>query len=432
MAVTHRSISVVTEATFGSIDSLTGAPSASGLVFLSIPCERDPIVVPGESPVSERLEARDGPFGLPPELDSTYIAGTKKQRRTGSLTIRCDFTTLGSGANYDATPLGRLMNGGFKNSTPMNENDAVTVAVSDNSFTPTNIARYVLGGMFGIEINGRAEYAHVTSNNAGGAGDVGYSPKLTRALTAADTVRLLDHWYTPKGAASGAVEDSLAFKIDGVGVRTYAFGCKLESLSVSIEGGRLLGDFVYQCAHIQDEHGSATGPVEPVIVANGATPHFRNCYVVLSSTASTSRSDIAGNDGDELDRISLDCSEMAVTVTNTLSPVGQTSTLIGMSDLEVSDQTVEVSLTLDTANTAINNDFRDSVIRDLLIGTGPVGDGQGMAINIPGAFLAADPQRREIDGEIVQQKLTYSASRYGGDANATGAGNAPFRIGLGL
>ncbi len=103
-----------------------------------------------------------------------------------------------------------------------------------------------------------------------------------------------------------------------------------------------------------------------------------------------------------------------------------------MSDLEVSDVVVEVALTVDTPNTVISDDFRDGVVRDLLIGTGPVGDGQGMAISVPGAYLTVDPLVRAIDGELVQQKLTYSASRYGGDAGTGDAGGTPFRLGLGL
>ena len=78
-----------------------------------------------------------------------------------------------------------------------------------------------------------------------------------------------------------------------------------------------------------------------------------------------------------------------------------------------------------TANTTISNDFRDAVVRDLLIGTGPVGDGQGMAINVPGAYLTVDPLIRKIDGEIVQQSLTYAASRFGGDAGTGARGAHP-------
>lgn len=431
MAVTHRSLSVAVESSFGSIDSTTGAPSASGLSFISIPCERDPIVVPGEPPVSERTEARDGPHGLPPELDTTYIAGTKQQRRTGTVTVRCDFTTLGTGANYAGTALGRLLSAGFSTTIPGAESDAVSAPVSDNRYTPTTLANYKLGGLIGLEINGRAEYAHVTSENASGTGNIGYSPAFSRALTTSDTVRLCQTWYTAKGTNSGSVANSLAFRVDGVGVLSYAFGCKLESLSISVDGGRLMGEFVFQAAHIEDDHASATGPVEPQ-TTDGATPHFRSCYVLLSDAASTSRTDISGDNGDEHGRIALSVSEFSATITNTLTPVGQSSSLIGMSDMEVSDQTVEVSLTVDTPNTTINNDFRDAVVRDLLVGTGPVGDGQGMALNVPGAYLTVDPQIRVIDGEIVQQSLTYAASRFGGDAGTGDAGGTPLRIGLGL
>ena len=431
MAVTHRSLSVAVESSFGSIDSSTGAPSATGLSFISIPCERDPIVVPGEAPVSERTEARDGPHGLPPELDTTYIGGVKQQRRTGTVTVRCDFTTLGSGSNYAATALGRLLSAGFSTTIPGAESDAVSAAVSDNRYTPTTLGNYKLGGLIGLEINGRAEYAHVTSENASGTGNIGYSPAFSRALTNSDTVRLLQTWYTAKGTASGAVGSSVAFRIDGVGVRSFAYGCKMESLAISVDGGRLMGDFTFQAAHIEDDPTYVGGPFEPE-TTNGATPHFRSCYVVVSDGAVTSRTDISGDNGDEKGRVSFDVSELSATITNTLTPVGQTSSLIGMSDMEVSDQTVEINLTLDSANTTISNDFRDAVVRDLLIGTGPVGDGQGMAINIPGAYLTVDPLIRKIDGEIVQQSLTYAASRFGGDAGTGDAGGTPFRIGLGL
>jgi hypothetical protein len=51
MAVTHRSLSIASESSFGSL--VDGIPSFSGLLFTSIPCERDPIVIAGEPVVSE-------------------------------------------------------------------------------------------------------------------------------------------------------------------------------------------------------------------------------------------------------------------------------------------------------------------------------------------------------------------------------------------
>ena len=65
MAVTHRSISVAPESSFGSLAS-NGLPSTSALTFVSIPCERDPIIIYGEPVASERNDARDGAYGSPP------------------------------------------------------------------------------------------------------------------------------------------------------------------------------------------------------------------------------------------------------------------------------------------------------------------------------------------------------------------------------
>ena len=65
MSVTHRSLSIAPESSFGSLAAATGLPSTSGLTFVSIPCERDPIVIYGEPVASERNDARDGSYGLP-------------------------------------------------------------------------------------------------------------------------------------------------------------------------------------------------------------------------------------------------------------------------------------------------------------------------------------------------------------------------------
>ena len=66
MAVTHRSLSIAVESSFGSLDATTGLPSNSGLTYISIPCERDPIIIPGEPVASERNDARDGSYFVPP------------------------------------------------------------------------------------------------------------------------------------------------------------------------------------------------------------------------------------------------------------------------------------------------------------------------------------------------------------------------------
>ena len=73
MASTVRSLSVALEGSgdFGSLGT-DGIPSASGLTFISVPCERDPIVISGEPVISERNDAKDGPYFVPPENDTVY------------------------------------------------------------------------------------------------------------------------------------------------------------------------------------------------------------------------------------------------------------------------------------------------------------------------------------------------------------------------
>ena len=101
--------------------------------------------------------------------------------------------------------------------------------------------------------------------------------------------------------------------------------------------------------------------------------------------------------------------------------------------MEISESTVELSLTLSTVNTAINEDYFNRTVRQILVGTGPIGDGLGCAIMLPAAMLTNDPSVYDVSGnDIVRQSLTYQQSRFGGDVVETNAGNSPFRIGLGI
>jgi hypothetical protein len=104
-----------------------------------------------------------------------------------------------------------------------------------------------------------------------------------------------------------------------------------------------------------------------------------------------------------------------------------------MSDMEISDVVVELSLTLSTVNTTIKDDFFNRTVRQILVGTGPQGDGLGCAIMLPAAALTVDPNVYDVSGnDIVRQQLTYSQSRFGGDVVETNAANSPFRLGLGI
>lgn len=427
MSVTHRSISVAVESTFGSIDGATGLPSVGGLSFTSIPAERDPIVLFGEAPVSERNELRSGPHLQQPELDTMWASGNRQQRRTGEVTITLDLTTVGTGADsYDDTGLGRLLRAGFKSITS-GFTAADTVTMSTSSVVVPTTYPYELGSMVGASIAGRAEYSSVTSDDRGGLGTThGLSPALSTTTTA---LYPMQTFYTATGSDSGSVDSSLAFKIDGVNFQSYMVGCKCSSMSLSLDGGRVMGTFTFQAAHIFDSHGSNT-PIEPVH-QSGAPCHFRGSYVVISSGAPTSGTTVAGTTGDELGRTdAANCSAFELTVSNELIPVGNSSDILGMSDMEVAGVTVECTLTLDAPLSLVANDFRDRVKRSVLVGFAPIGEGLGGCFMIPAAHLTADPLRYEVGGEIVQQTLSYSQSHYGGDAGTGNAKNSPFRIAL--
>jgi hypothetical protein len=429
MSVTHRSISVATESSFGSL--VDGLPSYSGLTYTSIPCERDPIIVYGDVVVSERNDARDGTYSLPPEPDTVWSGGSRVRRRTGTVEIRLDLTTVGSSVNnYSANYLGELLGAGFLTQAGLTHSDAVTSVVDVNNFTPTTTStNYVTGSIIGADLGGRAEYSSVTDNNV--SGDVSVSPAFSSSFTGTPTMRLLQTWYCPTRDNLGTTQHSLSFRVDGVDFRSYAYGCRLESMTLSLDNGRVMADLVYQAAIIQDDHGNAVGPVEPSY-NSGAPCFFRGSYVVISDAAPTSLTDV-GLTGDTLGRIALDVEDFTLTVTNTLTPIGHSNSILAMRDMEVSDVDVELSLTVTTPNTTINNDFFNRQLRQVLVGFGPLAAGQGGAFMLPAAYLANDPSKYDPSGnDIVRQPLTYKMSRFGGDVADTGdVYNSPFRLALG-
>lgn len=429
MSVTHRSISVATESSFGSL--VDGLPSYSGLTYTSVPCERDPIIVYGDVVVSERNDARDGTYSLPPEPDTVWSGGSRVRRRTGTVEIRLDLTTVGSSVNnYGSNYLGELLGAGFLTQAGLTHSDAVASVVDVNNFTPTTTStNYITGSIIGADLGGRAEYSSVTDNNV--SGDVSVSPAFSSSFTGTPTMRLLQTWYCPTRDNLGTTQHSLSFRVDGVDFRSYAYGCRLESMTLSLDNGRVMADLVYQAAIIQDDHGNAVGPVEPSY-NSGAPCFFRGSYVVISDAAPTSLTDV-GLNGDTLGRIALDVEDFTLTVTNTLTPIGHSNSILAMRDMEVSDVDVELSLTVTTPNTTINNDFFNRQLRQVLVGFGPIAAGQGGAFMIPAAYLANDPSKYDPSGnDIVRQPLTYKMSRFGGDVADTGdIYNSPFRLALG-
>ena len=144
---------------------------------------------------------------------------------------------------------------------------------------------------------------------------------------------------------------------------------------------------------MQDDHGSASGPIEPTY-NTGAPAFFRRAYVVASSTSPTSLTN--ASTGDTLGRLALDAEEFSLTLTNTLTPMGHSNSIIAMSDMEISDVVVELSLTLSSVNTTISSDFFNRTVRQIIVGTGPQGDGLGCALMLPAIIVLSYVQLKTL------------------------------------
>jgi hypothetical protein len=389
----------------------------------------DPIIIYGDVVASERNDTRDGSYFVPPEPDTVFSSGSRVRRRTGQVQIRLDLTTIGSTpSNYNSNYLGYLLGAGFLTQVNSVDSVAVTSIADVNNFTATGYSSNDIGTLISTIINGKCEYSAITDVDTN---DVTVSPAFTSGFTGTPTLRGTQTWYPGSRTVTGTKTHSLTFRVDGINFRTYAYGCVLETLAISLDNGRLMADLTYQSACIQDDHGTASGPVEPVY--NGGTPpFFRNAYVVVSSTSPTSLTNASGS-GDALARTELDCEDFSLTVTNTLTPLGNSESILAMSGYDISTVDVELTLTLSTVNTTIANDYFNRTVRQVLVGTGPIADGEGCAIMLPSAQLANDPSAYDVSGnDIVRQTLTYKQSRYGGDTVETNAANSPFRLALGI
>jgi hypothetical protein len=168
------------------------------------------------------------------------------RRRTGTVNLRLDLTTIGaSGTNYDfgGGYLGALLGAGFESLVAGSGSDSITAISDVNTFTPTSSANYLHGGIIGVEVNGRAEYSAVTDADV--AGEVTVSPAFSSGFTGTATARLMQSWVPGQRTNLGNTLYSVSFRVDGVGFRSYAYGCVLESMQLSLDNGRVMADLTY-------------------------------------------------------------------------------------------------------------------------------------------------------------------------------------------
>lgn len=430
-STTTRSVAVVQESTFAQISSSTGVPAdISGESWVGLECERASVAPFGDPALQERDNTRDGTHILPPQPDSMWDSANSRwhQRRTGKVTLSCPLRPMGNSAltDWDAAPLGMLLSSGMYRVDPSLESDEVQADSSVNDWQPNVLANFTVGGIVQWTKNGRQEYSAVTDLDSGGLTTVTVSPALSATPASPDVVYLMPTWVESLNMSN--IGSSVSLRLSGDGWRTYATGCRMESWALSFEGDRMLCmlNITMDCAIIWDDHSSSPAAANPTIL-DGRRCSARGSYVVMSTGAVSSGSVPAS-----LLRTAYSAQTWEATYTNTLAPAGRTDDLAGMSDMHVTDHSIEVTATLSTPVTALDTRVWAQAQHSLMLGmAGGGGNGEGAALYIPAATLLNDPAMRNVGGQIVMQDLQFGAGEWALDDGSTGAANTHIRLAVG-
>lgn len=425
----RRSLRVAQEDSgFGNIDATTGLPTVAGLAFISVEGDRADITTIGEPVITTREELRSSFYGRPDEMITMKDnSGNLVQRRKGQVVLNCRVRGLGGtpGAVIDSLgnhPIAWMLNSSLQ-AFPYGATLNVDSAASATSIVADDAIYAPVGSVLAYDKLGRRSYTAVTAHDSG-TDTYTLSPALPQTPNASDVLRGTNFWGIPTGAMGPGY--SLAFSLDGDGWCTKAFGCRLESLEIAWElDGEATWSFTFQAAHIQDFHSSAS-IVDPEYAA-GHVVHPLGAHHVLSST----RSDGVGPLN--LARTRLPVEAGSVTINFTLGPCGDSLTILGMKDLEVTDVNIEVSLTLCEVQSLVTDDYKNGVPRSLMLSFGPTGAGEGAFIYIPSAVMTSDPNLRDLGGDVIKQVLNYKVGLWIGDDPLVTDGegeNTLFRIGL--
>lgn len=428
MASTNiKSLRVWQESSFGDLagngDPSTTIPGSA----VALDCNRAEITSYGEIAANERDTVRWGPYHIAPDPETVPDSnGNLIARRVGDVTFTLPLEGLGSG-DSDDNPLVWLLASGMADSgAPGIASETAASNVATQTFDVDDESEYPPGLLFqALGLQAAAQFSAVV--DASVEDTVEHSPAFSAELNNT-VIRLCRTFGAVLGAPGTVLGPSVGFCADFGGGRTFARGSRLKALTLTGTGRRVdATSFTFGSALIYDDHSNSDGDVVPY--RSGARVlHTLHADPILSNAIDTSDGAyprIAG-------RTSLPIDEWSITLTNTLSPLGQWRNVLGMSDMEVSAVDVEVSLTLSTPLTALAADFRNRTQRQLMLPFGPPGAGNGAAVFLPGAVLTVDPNLRDTGGEIVRQTLVYKPGRWGGDVGTGNLKNSPFRIGFSL
>lgn len=426
-----RSLAVAIESTALNPDS-NGVPTASGLTFAVADVERVTLTaVPGESVADQREATRDGPYEEPPLPGSAYDSGNSRwyERREGEITVEMYVDPIGaSGLSYDAHPLRRMLGTVFAEvSDPAAATDTPSAGVSSNVFTAGTVGNYSEGALFTSLDSGSSNGTVVSQVTDISGNDVTHSPAIVSGgMTASDTIRFMRTLYLPPGGTSPAL-GSIALRIDGIGVRAYAFGCVMSGLELSeMEGtNKVKATVTLQSPYITTDHSNAD--VDEAVLFGQLFAYRLSAPTALSTAAAgtTSPYTLARTDVEPETGATL-------TLTTELAQDPYTS-VAAPYKLCPTMTSVEWSGTLATAASLVDNDFESRTQRTLCQAYGPNAAGGGFAWLIPRAHLTGSAKARAMeDNTLVKQPLAYRAGNPKAVNDTSAIARSPLLIGFGL
>lgn len=408
-----RSLIAVPESAFGSLGA-DGLPDRA--IFdsgaLAVDCDRASITIPGEALGNPRDEVRGG-FYVVPDDPATLLDGdgVPVRRWRGQLTMEITVRSVGTAVATDVPFQWILASGLTPLALPTNRVVTVETEVDAQQFGVADAvaADVPTGALLAyVPPTGAAGPAAVTAvvakASAAGETTIDYSPALPKAtLEDGDTLRQCRTYGSLPGRALGP---SVAFRGDGDGCRWYAFGTRLLSVTLTSDADRLRASVTMECAIIQPAHdevsaGAANVAGRPFTPAGSRVLHALGARFTISDPV---------DDTEAAPRVggaTVVCpSAWSFSIENTLSPVVCWGSILGMTDMEVTDRAVSATATLRTPIAALDDDWLLRRRRTVAAAFGPW---PGAGFVLPAAVLATDAAGRDFGGEAVQQAVEWRA-----------------------
>lgn len=343
----------------------------------------------------------------------------------GTITLEMDFTGPGSGGDWTTTAIwkllrSRLADGGEAAAGAAGADDVINITTT-TAATPATPANFRVGDIFVVpSIAGRPEATRVVDHDGT---DLVMSPGLPSAPGAGITVNLTRQLYYEPGQEG----DSIVFRVDGVGVRWYGLGSRLNSLSLRRDNaGRLLGTLGFEVSQWIADHSNADPSCDDCTCTAGGVAHLTNVRPAISD-------DFCGIGGGfgtaphTTDRVAdLELEDFTCELAITTQRRPSFGRPLGACEINSGDAECTISTKLCGRDATFDGDpAAGPASRQMLQVTSPCSDGVGVVIFMGGVQVDGLPNDPERGEGAWEQTITWKLGKYCGDVTGAVGGNAP-------